>query len=278
MSRYARHDIEGAFDRTYWEYLTGHRGVFDRTKNDTVTWRKRATRRNITAMDESRNNKKRAMIRGNRMGKSAVLKRRFDYDKKFPICKTRRGNMKPIGPLMWEHRLIEKMMQVAGAKADEMEKTGKIDTSFVEVVIDFMKIYADRTHHGKEEEILFRTLQDKNLSPEHARMMNELTDEHSQSRLRTRTLMETNSHYAHGEKGTRDEIVSLLRETAVFYPRHIEKEDKHFFHESQRYLSNEESDRMLASFWEFDRRMIHEKYEQVVKNFLGDQGLPGGRP
>jgi len=73
MSRYARHDIEGAFDRTYWEYLTGHRGVFDRTKNDTVTWRKRATRRNITAMDESRNNKKRANDKRKPNGKKCSI-------------------------------------------------------------------------------------------------------------------------------------------------------------------------------------------------------------
>ena len=186
--------------------------------------------------------------------------------------------MKPIGPLMWEHRLIEKMMQVVRTKAEEMDGSGKIDIPFVELVIDFMKTYADRTHHGKEEEILFHALKGKNLSPGHGRIMDELTDEHSQSRLRTRTLGDAKNRYVRGETSVKDEILSLLREMAVVYPRHIEKEDKHFFHDSQRYFSDEELDRILESFWEFDRRMIHEKYEQVVKYFLGDPALPNGRP
>jgi len=181
--------------------------------------------------------------------------------------------MKPIGPLMWEHRLIEKMMQVVRTKAEEMDGSGKIDIPFVELVIDFMKTYADRTHHGKEEEILFRALKGKNLSPEHGRIMDELTDEHSQSRLRTRTLGDAKNRYVRGETSVKDEILSLLREMTVFYPRHIEKEDKHFFHDSQRYFSDEELDRMLSSFWEFDRRMIHEKYEQVVKKLPGRSGV-----
>ncbi len=186
--------------------------------------------------------------------------------------------MKPIGPLMWEHRLIEKMIQVVRIKADEMEGTGKVDATFIELIIDFMKTYADRTHHGKEEEILFRALKGKNLFPEHARIIDELTEEHAQSRKRTRALMEAKDWYVGGEAGARDEIISFLRGMTVFYPRHIEKEDKHFFHECQHYFSDEELDRILTSFWEFDRRMIHEKYEHVVTNFLGDQALPGGKP
>ncbi len=31
------------------------------------------------------------------------------------------------------------------------------------------------------------------------------------------------------------------------------------------YFSREEQDRMLQEFWEFDRRLIHEKYISVVE-------------
>jgi hemerythrin-like domain-containing protein len=50
-----------------------------------------------------------------------------------------------------------------------------------------------------------------------------------------------------------------------FYPKHIIKEDKAFFPASRKYFSNEEDDAMLREFWEFDRKMIHEKYKSVVE-------------
>ncbi len=54
-----------------------------------------------------------------------------------------------------------------------------------------------------------------------------------------------------------------------FYPVHIEKEDKHFFLPCLGYFSKEEQDIMLGEFWEFDRKMIHEKYRKVVETREG---------
>lgn len=46
---------------------------------------------------------------------------------------------------------------------------------------------------------------------------------------------------------------------------HIEKEDKIFFPTSRNYFTEEEDQAMLARFWEFDRKMIHDKYKSVVE-------------
>ena len=66
--------------------------------------------------------------------------------------------MKPIGPLMWEHRLIEKMLVSMMRHIDQVEKTKMVNPLIIDIAVDFVRIYADRTHHGKEEEILFRDL------------------------------------------------------------------------------------------------------------------------
>lgn len=71
--------------------------------------------------------------------------------------------MKPIGPLMWEHRLIEKMLVAMMRHIDEVEKTKKVNPLIIDTAVDFIRTYADRTHHGKEEEILFRDLAKKPL-------------------------------------------------------------------------------------------------------------------
>jgi len=40
-----------------------------------------------------------------------------------------------------------------------------------------------------------------------------------------------------------------------------------FFPASRAYFSEEEDQALLVGFWEFDRKMIHEKYKVMVKEF-----------
>ena len=74
--------------------------------------------------------------------------------------------MKPIGPLMWEHRVIEKMIGVLRNEIRTITEKSDVNVVLIEQAIDFFRTYADRTHHGKEEDILFRDLARKALSPE----------------------------------------------------------------------------------------------------------------
>ena len=177
--------------------------------------------------------------------------------------------MKPIGPLMWEHRLIEKMLRIVEREVAKMEETRQVSPVFVDTVVDFIRTYADRTHHGKEEDILFRDLARKHLTPEHARIMDELMAEHVYSRKTVRQLVEAKEQYVlHSTPAALSEMIVLLKELASFYPKHIEKEDKHFFYPCLKYFSDTEQQAMLREFNDFDGRMIHEKYGKTVDNFV----------
>jgi len=175
--------------------------------------------------------------------------------------------MKPVGPLMWEHRLIEKMLVSMMKHVDKIEKSKKVNPLVIDVVVDFVRIYADRTHHGKEEEILFRDLSKKSLTPELKKIMQELLDEHVWGRKTTAALVAAKEKYLQGDQEVLAEIIGFARQLGDFYPKHIEKEDKHFFYPCQEYFSKEEQEKMLAEFWEFDRKMIHEKYNKVFEEY-----------
>lgn len=173
--------------------------------------------------------------------------------------------MQARGPLMIEHRLIERMISLIDQTLKEIESEYTFDPDFVDTAVDFIRMYADRTHHGKEEDILFRDLKEKPLSEEDRSMMNELIEEHVFGRKTTKALDDANKRYRSGDREALSEIASQLKVLIDFYPRHIEKEDKVFFPASREYMTDEEDQAMLAEFWEFDRKMIHEKYEAEVK-------------
>jgi hemerythrin-like domain-containing protein len=178
--------------------------------------------------------------------------------------------MKPVGPLMREHRLIERMIRKMGLQLDEMNRLGSLDVNFVNVAVDFIRVYADRCHHGKEEDILFRDLASKPISPEHKRIMEELLEEHEHARSVVGRLDQAKEQYAQGRLDAMAEAAACIRELVEFYPVHILKEDKQFFFPCMEYFSREEQDGMLQEFWEFDRRLIHEKYGSVVEQVTGD--------
>jgi len=170
--------------------------------------------------------------------------------------------MRPSGALMIEHRLIEKIIPIILQRINE----NKLDPVFIDTVVDFFRTYADRTHHGKEEDILFKAIEKKTLSGEHKKMMEDLINDHIYARKAVGSVVENNNKYRKGDKTAVNEIIKNLKILSEFYPGHINREDKVFFPEVMKYFDKQELDDMLNDFWEFDRKMIHEKYQKVLLN------------
>ena len=175
--------------------------------------------------------------------------------------------MQSRGLLMIEHRLIERIIIQIQKVLKQVDETNEVDPLFIDTAVDFIRMYADRTHHGKEEDILFRDLQKKDLSNDDRGIMNELVEEHIFGRQTTKKLIEANSRYRSGDKSALTDIVEHLNTIVDFYPKRIEKEDKVFFPASRAYFTEQEDQAMLEEFWEFDKNMIHEKYKLVVDTF-----------
>jgi hemerythrin-like domain-containing protein len=182
--------------------------------------------------------------------------------------------MLPIGPLMIEHRLIEKMIRLMSQEAVRVKENigisrqfAFVNGKFIDAAVDFMRTYADQVHHGKEEDILFTALQDKPLSPEHRRIMQELQEDHKWGRQTTAGLLAAKERYISGRQEALDEFLDNLTSLVEFYPRHIEKEDKHFFGPIMEYFSPEEKESLLARMDEFDQRFIQTKYQKIVADW-----------
>jgi hemerythrin-like domain-containing protein len=173
-------------------------------------------------------------------------------------------NMMPIGLLMIEHRLIERMIEVMLRHLRLWEGGRKANPSFIETAVDFIKTYADRCHHGKEEDILFRDLSKKPISGDLRRIMEELVEEHRWGRRTTGALLKANEENRKGELEAVSTIFDCVKALVEFYPKHIEKEDRHFFLPAMHYFSQEEKHAMLYEEYEFDRRLIHDIYRECV--------------
>jgi hemerythrin-like domain-containing protein len=189
--------------------------------------------------------------------------------------------MKPIGPLMVEHRLIERMIPLLRVELKQISRGQEPDIEFLTTAVDFLQVYADKTHHGKEEGILFREMKKKELFEEHNKNIKQLSSEHVHFREIVMKLDRAKDSYSQGNKESVDDILSCLSELVTLYPEHIYKEDKRFFYPSLDYFTRQEQDAMLDEFREFDSRMaqeknqsIHEKYRSIVESLENSKKLP----
>ena len=66
--------------------------------------------------------------------------------------------MIPIGPLIREHKIMERMIGSIKKEVLETSRPEDLEQDSIDVVVDFFRIYADKCHHGKEEDILFTVL------------------------------------------------------------------------------------------------------------------------
>jgi len=166
---------------------------------------------------------------------------------------------------MIEHRLIEQMFRLVELEISNIRAEGETNPVFLDAMVDFVRTYADRTHHGKEEGILFTRLAGKQLSTEDQQAMEQLVEEHKFARKTVGELIEAKEAYVRGDEGCLKTIVDKMDTLSQFYPEHIRKEDKEFFPSTETYFTQDDLDTMLSEFREFDRSMIHEKYRTVVE-------------
>jgi len=167
--------------------------------------------------------------------------------------------------LMIEHRLIERMLNVIKTALSNIEFRHEIDPVFVDIAVDFIRTYADRTHHGKEEDILMREMKKKPLSPKDKVIMDDLIRDHMLVRQTTALISIANDRYRGGDDIALIVIANNLKTLIEFFPKHIEKEDMNFYPASRTYFTDEEDQAMLAEFGELDRKMVYEKYKAVVE-------------
>ena len=177
--------------------------------------------------------------------------------------------MLPIGPLMKEHRKIERMVALIAGEAERLQndEEQEPDPDFIYDALIFMREYADECHHGKEEDILFRELEERDISDEHQEIMERLLADHERGRDLAGALEDATDRWEDGEDAARGEIVVALQGLAELYPDHIATEDHNFFIPVMDYFAGEEKEEMMEEMWDFDHGLFTELYEGCILQY-----------
>jgi hemerythrin-like domain-containing protein len=158
-----------------------------------------------------------------------------------------------------EHRVIETVL-------DALEKLAQNEGSALEdwaKALDFVRNFADKCHHLKEEKLLFPALEERGI-PREGGPIGMMLAEHEEGRGYVRAMA------AALEAGDR----VLLRTQTTAYIRllreHIMKEDDVLFQMADSILSAEEQQKLLRDFEEHELREMgagsHERYLRIASD------------
>ena len=127
--------------------------------------------------------------------------------------------------LVEEHRLILRMIALLEKNAPRTAEGNYLNWQFYLNGIDFIRQYADRFHHAKEEDVLFKALVDNGMPKENSPVAAMLM-EHDQGRSFVRA-MESAVHEAQaGRTDTYQAIADNALGYAALLRDHISKEDE----------------------------------------------------
>jgi len=168
----------------------------------------------------------------------------------------------PISRLVDEHKQIKRMLALIPAMLDGLDLATEEGRQLVLSAVDFIRNFADRYHHAKEEDILFK-LFDENLD-----ILKVMCVEHEAGRAHVAAIVEAANR--------RDTAAAAEHLTAygVLLIEHIKEEDEILYPWLDRQLSDTQVGRLFSAFGEVDGRFLdaRRKYDvfvQIIENRFG---------
>ena len=167
-----------------------------------------------------------------------------------------------------EHRNIETVVKALGDLAFVIEKGQRADGAMLATAVEFLRVYADKLHHGKEETLFFPMLVKRGVPPQGC-PIGGLNHEHEKGRALVQALAEQAPAYAQGKPGAKEGLIETLRGIQDLYRNHIWKEDAMVFPMADKVLTAADQTELCERFAELDRAIGSEtiaRLEQFARS------------
>ena len=160
--------------------------------------------------------------------------------------------------LVGEHENILKVVGALEKECDKIEKGKEVNKDFFEKVIDFVRNYADKFHHAKEEDILFKEFSEAAEEGEaHCNPVEQMLHEHDIGRSFVKGMKLAL------EESDKEKLVENARGYVGLIREHIFKEDNILYPMTDEVLDEKTEKEMLGKFEKIGEEKASEKEKYV---------------
>jgi hemerythrin-like domain-containing protein len=171
-----------------------------------------------------------------------------------------------------EHDVILKVIEATEFTAARLERGEKVPDSLLAGLVEFFQLFADRCHHGKEEEVFFPRLVEKGM-PRDAGPVGVMLREHEMGREMIRRMSQAEGAYRAGASSAASSWAKAARSYTDLLREHISKENEVLFTMAEGMLSEKEQQELAEAFERVEiERMgtgtherLHARMEQLLR-------------
>jgi hemerythrin-like domain-containing protein len=165
-----------------------------------------------------------------------------------------------------EHKLILRMIALLEKNVELAEAGSFADWNFFLDGVDFIRNFADRFHHSKEEDVLFKALV-ANGMPEQNSPVAAMLMAHDQGRAFVRGMEQAAKKALAGEPAP--EIAENARGYIALLRDHIDKEDTILYPLAERILPETLRPAMVEAYATAEAKTpgLEEKYRRLVESY-----------
>lgn len=169
-----------------------------------------------------------------------------------------------------EHKYIKRMLSVIRKYCNKILNGEDVQYEVFFRIIDFVRNYADKHHHGKEEALLFERMTEE-LGPTADKLVRlGMNVEHDLGRLHISELESAVKRVLEGDKEARLDVIANAISYTHLLNRHIDKEDGVVYKYAQNNLSKETLDRLENECRAFEQKAQEEKTQQKYITLLSE--------
>ena len=179
----------------------------------------------------------------------------------------------PTGTLEEEHHYIRMVVGTMAVFAERLQAGQDVPVEMLQQIIDFMRIFGDKCHHGKEEWLLFPLLEQKGV-PIRGCPLGVLIQEHERGRTLVAELAQAADAYASTRsEDTRAQVQKSLHSLTELYPGHIWREEYLLLPMTEKIVGAEELRALHGQFQLVEEEIgssVHARYEQLAERLQGE--------
>jgi hemerythrin-like domain-containing protein len=171
--------------------------------------------------------------------------------------------------LVDEHRLILRMITLLERNASSAAEGSFTDWQFFLDGVDFIRNYADRFHHAKEEDVLFEALVKNGMPREHSPVAAMLM-EHDQGRAYVKGMENAALAALAGQAGREKELAENALAYTALLREHISKEDGILYPLAERVIPEGLRDDVLKGYQAAEARTavdFSDRYRTIVESY-----------
>ena len=181
--------------------------------------------------------------------------------------------MNAVDDLRAEHEGILRMLGILRVMAARIEHGRKIPNEHVESVIDFLRVFADQCHHGKEEDIFFPELERAGI-PHEGGPIGVMLYEHTLGREHIRNMVEAAARLGAPDGEGYQDLRAAMLDYCGLLAQHIAKENEVLFPLAEKVLSPGAVEDLHLRFEQLERERIgsgvHEAFHRLLDELAAE--------